>query len=59
MQAWNWMKGKYNVLVWPAFMVGAGLGTFAYGMKKFTTALDRASEVVIVNNGEIEIEGGE
>ena len=59
MQAWNWMKGKYDVFVWPFFLAGAGIGTFVYGLKKFTTALDRASEVVIVNNSEIEIKGGE
>ena len=59
MKAWNWMKGKYDIFVWPAFLVGAGMGTFVYGLKKFTTAMDRASEVFIVNNSEIEIKGGE
>jgi hypothetical protein len=53
------MKGKYNVLAWPAFMAGAGIGTFVYGMRKFTDAMDRASEVIIVNKNEIPIEDGE
>jgi hypothetical protein len=59
MKAISWMKGKYNFLAWPAFLAGAGLGTFVYGMKKFTDAMDRASEVIIVNKNEIPIEDGE
>ena len=59
MQAISWMKGKYDLLAWPFFMAGAGIGTFVYGMKKFTDAMDRASEVIIVNKNEIPIEGGE
>ena len=59
MQAISWMKGKYNLLAWPAFLAGAGIGTFVYGMKKFTDVMDRASEVIIVNKNEIPIEDGE
>ncbi|MDP7202525.1 MAG: hypothetical protein QGF72_00155 [Candidatus Poseidoniaceae archaeon] len=59
MQAWNWMKGKYNDIIWPTFVIGAGVGTLLYGVKKFTNVLDRIYEIDVHDDGEINIEGGE
>tara|TARA_B100000959_G_scaffold250165_1_gene278429 strand:+ start:624 stop:785 length:162 start_codon:yes stop_codon:yes gene_type:complete len=53
------MKGKYNDIIWPTFVIGAGVGTLLYGVKKFTNVLDRIYEIDVHDDGEINIEGGE
>ncbi|MEO2120997.1 MAG: hypothetical protein ABGX44_04215 [Candidatus Poseidoniia archaeon] len=59
MKAISWMKGKYNDIIWPTFVIGAGVGTLLYGVKKFTNVLDRIYEIDVHDDGEIKIEGGE
>jgi hypothetical protein len=59
MKAISWMKGKYDDIIWPTFVIGAGIGTLLYGVKKFTNLLDRIYEIDVHDVGEIKIEGGE